>query len=220
VTPDQFQQAVLGRAKAEALAISPELARALESYYRLLLHWNGRMNLTALSLEPLMDTAIDRLFVEPLLTARVVPETPLRWLDLGSGGGSPAIPLKLVRPAAVLTMVESRGRKAAFLREAVRTLGLVGADVRNCRFEELSDDQRIAGNAELVTVRAVRPDQALFDCARAVLVDGGQLLLFGPQDESCPVPAGFELTQTVALARSSVVVLRRVFHVEQRPVTS
>ena len=73
-----------------------------------------------------------------------MPEpAPLAWFDLGSGGGSPAIPLKLVRPDARLTMVESKTRKAAFLREAVAQSGAAdAAEVADERFEELSRRRR------------------------------------------------------------------------------
>ena len=74
-------------------------ADSLDAYYRLLARWNRTINLTALSLDPLADEALDRLFIEPLAAAPYIREaldvTPLSvWFDLGSGGGSPAIPLK------------------------------------------------------------------------------------------------------------------------------
>jgi len=96
----------------------------LETYYRLLAQWNVKINLTALPLQPPTDSTFDRLFIEPLLAAELVPDLPGIWFDLGSGGGSPALPLKLIRPSLSLTLVESKTRKAAFLREALRALKL------------------------------------------------------------------------------------------------
>ncbi len=58
-------------------------------------------------------------------------------MDVGSGGGSPAIPLKLAVPRLRLTMVEAKARKSAFLREAVRHLGLEQRSVETARYEEL-----------------------------------------------------------------------------------
>ena len=80
------------------MALDEALLTRLEIYYRLLSRWNTKINLTALPLEDLTDHAVDRLLIEPLAAARFVPESPLTWFDLGSGGGSPALPLKLVRP--------------------------------------------------------------------------------------------------------------------------
>ncbi len=101
----------------------------LEAYFRLLTQWNAQINLTSLPLNEPSDAAFDRLLVEPLAAARQIPDASQVWYDLGSGGGSPAIPLKIARPALKLTMIESKERKAAFLREAIRTVGLAGTIV-------------------------------------------------------------------------------------------
>jgi len=121
VTSREFRDRLIRRARRAKIAVAPETADVLEEYFRLLDRWNAKINLTALPLRPPTDETFDRLFVEPLAAARFLPNEPDVWLDLGSGGGSPAIPLKAVRPKLKLTMVESKVRKAAFLREAVRT---------------------------------------------------------------------------------------------------
>ena len=87
----------------------------LEAYFQLLTQWNAKINLTALPLDPPTDETFDRLLVEPLAASKQIPtHTPSVWFDLGSGGGSPAIPLKIARPALRLTMIESKERKSAF----------------------------------------------------------------------------------------------------------
>jgi 16S rRNA (guanine527-N7)-methyltransferase len=150
----------------------------LARYYDLLQHWNQRINLTALPLEDYPSSTLDRLLVEPLLAAsRAVPATCRGpWIDVGSGGGSPGLPMKLVRPDLELTLTESRGRKAAFLREAIRQLGLAHAEVFEGRFETL---QARRASISLVTVRAVRIDQALTEASAHLLCPGGRLILFG-----------------------------------------
>ena len=125
------------RARRAKVVVVPETATALEEYFGLLDRWNAKINLTALPLRPPTDETFDRLFVEPLAAARFLPDESAMWLDLGSGGGSPAIPLNVVRPRLKLTMVESKVRKAAFLREAVRVLKLGNAAVENSRIELL-----------------------------------------------------------------------------------
>jgi 16S rRNA (guanine527-N7)-methyltransferase len=171
----------------------------LEAYYRLLARWNTKVNLTALQLDELTDPSVDRLLVEPLAAARFVLDSPLVWFDLGSGGGSPAIPLKIVRPAAQLTMVESKVRKAAFLREAVRMLGLENASVENARFEDIAARMSASGVAELVTVRAVKADTALFRASRSLLREGGRLVLFGSSKTPITAPPGFEMLEAARL---------------------
>ena len=182
-----------------------------ESYFRLLAKWNVKINLTALPLQAPTDATFDRLFIEPLVAAALVPDAPGAWFDLGSGGGSPALPLKMIRPSLSLTLVESKTRKAAFLREAVRVLNLSETDVANTRFEELQP--KSGGN--LVTVRAVTPDNNLLDTSARLLRIGGQLVLFG---KLAPlVHKAFKrrkLEHTIP-AEYPVMSYERVFHVEQ-----
>ena len=196
--------------------MAPGAVVQLESYFRLLARWNPKINLTALPLHPPSAETFDRLLVEPLVAARYIADSPLIWFDLGSGGGSPAIPIKILRPQARLTMVESRTRKAAFLREAVRELGLANVRVENARFEQAST--RWARTAEIVTLRAVRADAVLFSAVVKLLAEGGRLLWFGSEGNEPEPGCRFQQLETVRLTgkRGSIlVVLRRMFHVEQ-----
>jgi 16S rRNA (guanine527-N7)-methyltransferase len=190
----------------------------LEAYFRLLAHWNAKINLTSLPLNEPSDAAFDRLLVEPLAAARQVPDASSIWYDLGSGGGSPAIPLKIARPMLKLTMIESKERKAAFLREAIRTLGLTETTVVNERFEDTAETLANAGIADLVTVRAVKPDAGLFAAAGLLLKADGRLLLFRPAHAASMDPPGFTRMSTMQLTDMPAAYLssyRRVFHVEQ-----
>src|SRR3979490_2129499 len=106
MTSREFQERLSRRARKAYVSLTAPVVDRLEAYYRLLTRWNTKVNLTALQLEELTDPAFARLLLEPLAAAGLVADSPLVWFDLGSGGGSPAIPLKIVRPAARLTMVE------------------------------------------------------------------------------------------------------------------
>jgi 16S rRNA (guanine527-N7)-methyltransferase len=201
-----FRERVLERAGRARVGINPAELQKLEEYYQLLARWNGRINLTSLPMPGYPAETIDRLLVEPLAAARFVEDASLIWFDLGSGGGSPAIPLKIVRPRLRLVMVESRSRKAAFLREAVRSLDLAETTVVSGRVEEL--DSAANGLAELVTVRAVRLDGAFLAAATSLLSPSGRVILFTSQSaveveglrsvRSAPLPEG-----------GSVIVLKR-----------
>jgi len=190
----------------------------LEAYFQLLTQWNAKINLTSLPLDPPTDETFDRLLVEPLAASKQIPtHTPSAWFDLGSGGGSPAIPLKIARPDLRLTMIESKERKSAFLREAVRALGLSHAAVETERFENVAANAEYAGTADLVTVRAVRADAELFLTAGRLLKHNGLLLLFRPAHSPSPAPPGFSHTKTVPLTDlppSFACLYRRMFHVE------
>jgi 16S rRNA (guanine527-N7)-methyltransferase len=215
VAVTKYRDQLVARIADSGIPIQPDAISQLEAFLLLLTKWNARINLTALPLDPPTDESLDRLFVEPLAAARRFPDRPEIWLDLGSGGGSPAIPLKIMRPRLRLTMVESKARKAAFLNEVVRTLGLSTADVENARFEDLPVDMH--ESARFVTVRAVRTDAALSETAARLLTPDGKLMLFRPEEAAVNIP-GFAQADLVQLGKSGKAYLatyQRVFHVEQ-----
>ena len=133
------------------------------------------MNLTALGED---DRGLDRLVVEPLVAAQQVPVKARSVVDIGSGGGSPAVPLKLAVPKLALRMVESKIRKAAFLREVVRKLGLKDVVVETCRHEELLTRPELYEATDVVTVRAVSVDRTVLESLQTLLRVGGVLFLF------------------------------------------
>jgi len=192
------------RAELAGVAFGEEVAQKLEAYFALLTRWNRTINLTSLPLEPPTAAAIDRLLIEPLTCVPLLSASADVWFDLGSGGGSPAIPMQIVR-ARHLRMVESKERKAAFLREAVRELELGGAEVLTTRIEALVEDVRNPGTADLVTVRAVRLSASLFSQLDSLLRPGGQAALFGTTQQTLDLPRGLEIQQI----EPSLIVLRR-----------
>lgn len=186
--------------------------RQLETYLELLERWNRAINLTSLPLDGYPLRSLERLILEPFLAAQFVAPGPLAWVDVGSGSGSPAIPLKIIRPESILTLIEPRGRKAAFLSEAIRALHLADAQVLQVRFEDLRQEFREA--AQLVTVRAVRLDADFWASGSAVLCPGGTLLSFQTNSGTVGsvVPANFERMVTKPLfgERDVVEVLRKI----------
>ena len=200
------------RAARARLDVSGRLLDDLVSYVELLRRWNARMNLTGLGAG---DEGLDRLIVEPLAAARHVANPAPRIIDVGSGGGSPAIPLRLALGGGSLLMVEARARKAAFLREAVRHLGLADTAVEARRFEELSGRPSLQGAFDLLTVRAVRVDAAALRRLQGFLTEGGELFHFtgarGEEPLAVPEPplvpqATYPLVESL---RSRLVVLCR-----------
>lgn len=203
-----FRQHLASRASEVGLALEDSVAERMDIYYSLLSRWNKKINLTSIDLDSLSDAGMDRLFVEPLLAAPYVPHDSLDWIDLGSGGGSPAIPLKLVKGAARLTMIESRSRKAAFLREAARQLGLTDVVVMAERFESSLEQPQRAASADLLTVRAVRVDDQLRKVTKHLLRDGGRLLVFASNEPGgIENMGGLRRAQTVQLPGSGASTL-------------
>ena len=204
MTESPFRTALLrGIATAGIRIPSKDELSQLELYYQLLDKWNQRINLTALPLGALPPPqTVERLFIEPLVGAALIEETGLTALDIGSGAGSPALPLKIVRPRLRLTLVEAKTRKTAFLQEAVRTLRLQNLSIRAERVEQVA--QGAASLVELVTIRAVKLNQPLIDTVLRLLVDNGRLMTFGIDDVS-----GFEVLERRELPRKTRVTLLR-----------
>ena len=163
------------------VAPSPaELASQLQIYLELLLRWNARMNLTAVR-DP--EQIVTRHFGESLFAARVLRDAgafesaenaPPSLADVGSGAGFPGLPIKLFLPEVRLILIESQNKKATFLREVIRTLGLQDAQVFCGRAEIWSQ------NANVVTLRAVEKFENTLAAVAPLTTPGGTLgLLIG-----------------------------------------
>lgn len=180
MTRSLFEQRLAVRLKQADVQASAIQFRQLETYYELLRRWNDRVNLTSLPLDDHPDRTLDRLLVEPLVAATLVSGARA-FIDLGSGGGSPGIPMKIAAPDARLLLVEARERKSAFLREVVRVLALPDADVLTARAEDVPSayDQ----SADVISARALRLDGKLIHTVCRLLKPGGKLLTFGTRHE-------------------------------------
>ncbi len=141
-------------------------------YLDLLLQWNSKLNLTAVR-EP--ETIVKRHFLESIQCARLIPQVET-LLDFGSGAGFPGIPIAICRPEIAVTLGESQGKKAAFLREVTRKLGLK-AGVFGGRVEDVSGERLF----EAVTLRAVDKMEAACREALNHVDDGGWLVIFSAE---------------------------------------
>jgi 16S rRNA (guanine527-N7)-methyltransferase len=177
-----FAQQLAERAQAAGLTLDETLSSGVQAYFELLRRWNRRINLTGLNLDALTTDGIDRLFIEPLIAARHVAPRTTSIIDLGSGGGSPALPLALAARASV-TMVESKTKKSVFLREAARELGLTGT-VLTVRYEEALEREELLGAFDTLSCRAVRLGTADLAKVAQFVRSGGRLLLFRSEGEA------------------------------------
>ena len=157
--------------KAAALSLTPvsrETLVRLEAYVEILLRWQQTTNLISPATIPQLWT---RHIADSLQLLELVPDAS-SWVDLGSGGGFPAIPVACVlaqRPGAKIHLVESNGKKAAFLREAIRVTR-VPAQVHADRIEKF-----VAGHVDsvdVVSARALAPLKTLCDQAFPLIARG------------------------------------------------
>jgi 16S rRNA (guanine527-N7)-methyltransferase len=167
--------------RAKALRLTPvsddALAR-LDKYAALLTEWQSRINLVAPSTLPRLWT---RHIADSLQLLRHAPDAKT-WIDLGSGAGFPGIPIACAlaqTPGAEVHLVESNGKKTAFLREAVRMTAVPG-QVHAERIENYGESY--AGKTDVVTARALAPLNSLLDQAFPFIANGAIGLFLKGQD--------------------------------------
>ena len=174
--PGQAAARVRAMAAAWRLPCDDAQVGALASYADALLRWNARINLTAARG---VDQLIAEHFPDAFALARKL-EQPARVIDVGSGGGLPAIPLALLRPDLSIVLVEPIAKKAAFLRTALRELGLgARASVRIARGETIARETPRAFDVA-ISRATLAPDKWLPLAARLVRSGGRIFALTAP----------------------------------------
>src|SRR6478609_9075607 len=192
-----------------ALALDPALAAPLLDYLALLARWNATYNLTAIR-DP-REMVSKHLLDSLAMHAHVADGT---LADLGTGPGLPGIPLAIAKPGLRVTLVESNGKKARFLRAAVRELGLANAEVAESRIEALDRP----GAFDAITARALATLPQIIALGGHLVKPGGHLLAMKgtrPDDEIADLPPGWWLESVqpltvpgLAAERHLVVVAR------------
>ncbi len=152
--------------------------KCISIYIDILLQWNERINLTAVH-EP--EEMVTRHFGESIFAARLLfakngaadslGKAP-RVIDVGSGAGFPGLPIKIWVPEIQLTLIESNQKKATFLREAVRKMGLENVDVFCGRAESFSGPK-----GDVVTLRAVERFETVLPIAVGLVASPGRLAM-------------------------------------------
>ena len=205
--PDSAEQLNLLLAEAGIALLSTEQLSRFASYLSLFVRWNSRINLSSVR-DP--EAILARHFVESIACARALPLGICSLLDFGSGGGLPGIPIAICRPEISVTLAESQGKKAAFLREAVRELG-ISASVFGGRAETLTT------RFDSVTLRAVdKMAQAVSFAAELVSPDGWLAIMTTHADAPALQSAaggGFEWSPTIPLPKSddrALVIAKRM----------
>ncbi|MGJ4951208.1 16S rRNA (guanine(527)-N(7))-methyltransferase RsmG [Bradyrhizobium sp. HKCCYLS20291] len=167
--------------RAEALALVPvsrETEQRLDRYVALLLEWQAKTNLVAPSTLPHLWT---RHIADSLQLLDLAPDAKI-WVDLGSGGGFPGVVLACAlaeRPGAQVHLVERIGKKAAFLREAIRVTGAPGI----VHLSEIGDIvEKWSGRVDCVTARALAPLHQLIGFAEPLVKKGAKALFLKGQD--------------------------------------
>jgi 16S rRNA (guanine527-N7)-methyltransferase len=150
--------------------VSPEERNAFRRYLELVREWSRVHNLVGVK-KP--HDILAKLFLDSLLFLHALPEGPLRVADVGSGGGFPGLPLRIVAPRLAMALIESRRKRVSFLRTVVRELGLEGVDVMHGRAEELGLERSF----DAVVMRAVAGVPEAVRVGARLLRPGGELVI-------------------------------------------
>ncbi len=155
------------------LTLSAVQLDRFETFYRELTDWNRRANLTAIT--DYWEVQINHFF--DALTVALVWQPPAaaaaRMIDIGSGGGVPGIPLRIVFPGVRLTLLEATSKKAVFLRHLTERLGLDDVETVVGRAEQIAHDGRFREGFDLVLARGVAPMPALAELTLPFAAVGG-----------------------------------------------
>src|SRR5579859_1559601 len=135
--PPISARAILRAASEFQLTLNEQQVEQIQQYTRILLAWNDKVNLTAIR-DPL--EILYRHFCESMFGSSLLPVENCRLADVGTGGGFPGLPLKIFRPDLDVYLVESNIKKATFLAEVIRELGLTDTRVLISRYEELGEE--------------------------------------------------------------------------------
>ena len=162
------------------IQLSETQLQQFDRYFSLLVEWNQKINLTAITehdevyLKHFYDSLVPLWWVEIPEAAKVV--------DVGAGAGFPSIPIKIIRPDIQLTIIDSLNKRINFLNELVADLGLTGVEAVHARAEEAGQDQAYRGQYDLATARAVASLNILVELCLPFVKKGGHFIALKGQD--------------------------------------
>lgn len=192
-----------------------EVEERLAEFAALLTRWNGRVNLVSASSLPVLR---QRHILDSAQLLEHAPESARTWVDLGTGGGFPGLVVSILQSSAStpvhMIFIESDQRKAVFLRQAVRVLGLE-AEVISSRIEDTP-----ALSADVVSARALAPLPVLLGLASRHLAVGGITLFLKGAGVASEMEAArrlwtfdVEMRQSRTDPEGTVLKMQRLRHV-------
>ncbi len=165
----EWKDIIISGAKHFDVQVGSEEVGKFSIHAEELIKWNSKTNLTAIT-DP-FEVAVKH-FLDSLAPARMIPAGS-SMLDMGSGGGFPGIPLKIILPSLSVSMVDSSRKKISFLKHVIRTLGLEGIDACQARVENLSENKE---RFDVVICRAFSSLNKFIESALPVLAENGIMI--------------------------------------------
>ena len=145
-----------------------QIKQRFEKYYELLIQWNEKFNLTAIT----EKTAVEiKHFADSLAASEIIKG---KVIDIGAGAGFPSIPLKIVNPSLFITMIDSSNKRVTFLKEVIEQLGLEKAEAIHSRAEDLKERECF----DFAVARAVAPLSTLAEYLIPFVKKGGKMIAY------------------------------------------
>ncbi len=165
----EWEDIIISGAKFFDVQIGSKEAGQFSTHAGELIKWNSKTNLTAIT-DP-FEVAVKH-FLDSLAPARIIPAGS-SMLDIGSGGGFPGVPLKVILPSLSVSLVDSSRKKISFLKHVIRTLGLEGINACQARVENLSENKK---RFDVVICRAFSSLDKFVESALPVLAENGIMI--------------------------------------------
>lgn len=200
-----FSQYLSEASEKYGLILSGKQISQFDAYYRLLIEWNQKMNLTAI-VEP-QEVAVKHIIDSLSCYKKEIFINECSVIDVGTGAGFPGLPLKIFRPDIKLTLLDSLQKRTVFLREITEKIGLEKVDVVHARAEEAGQKRQYRENYQVALSRAVARLNILCElCLPFVTVGGTFIALKGAQaqEELC------EAKRSVALLGAQITDVHTV----------
>ncbi|HIH1088825.1 TPA: 16S rRNA (guanine(527)-N(7))-methyltransferase RsmG [Streptococcus agalactiae] len=171
MTPQAFYQVLI----EHGITLTDKQKKQFETYFRLLVEWNEKINLTAITdkeevyLKHFYDS------IAPILQG-YIDNSPLSILDIGAGAGFPSIPMKILYPEIDITIIDSLNKRINFLNILANELELSGVHFFHGRAEDFGQDKIFRAKFDIVTARAVARMQVLAELTIPFLKVNGRLI--------------------------------------------
>jgi 16S rRNA (guanine527-N7)-methyltransferase len=196
--PGEGMDALVAGAAALGLALDVAQVERFARYRALLLDWNTRVNLTAIT-DP--DEVVTRHFLDSLTCVLALPdawrEREVALIDVGSGAGFPGVPLAIALPRWRVTLLEATGKKVRFLEAVIAELGLANVQTVAARAEEVAHQPAYRGRFDVVTARALAALPTLLEYCCPFARAGGYVIAPKKGDLAEEVAAGGRATKAL-----------------------
>ena len=191
------------------IEVTDEQLNSFKSYSDQLIIWNSKFNITRI-IDP--EEIQIKHFLDSITLCKFIPDPipqPLSLIDIGSGGGFPGIPLKIMFPSIEITLLEATKKKCDFLSHICKELNLKNTNVIHNRAEKLSHDDNFRNQFDIVTSRAVAPTSTLVEISAGFCKTGGNIIAWKSVNSS-NVPDAQRVLQTLTSNPNPGMILEHV----------